>query len=181
MYANLAITMLLGGLWHGASWNFVIWGGLHGVALALHKWFAGALQASIPKPIRAVLGWATTYAFVCMCWIFFRAESLASAMYIVRKIVGLEPGGASWTYAPLFLLLPLVIAAHIVGRLTEHRPTPAHAAPSDDGTPSHVARFGWIEMHFRPGFATAFVLTFWVIALYLFAPLRTSPFIYFQF
>src|SRR3954470_15036641 len=67
MYANLMITMLLGGLWHGASWNFVIWGGLHGLGLVVNRLTSSRLSKS-KGPVRAAFGWLTTYAFVCFCW-----------------------------------------------------------------------------------------------------------------
>jgi len=77
-YFNLMATMLLGGLWHGAAWNFVIWGGLHGVYLAVHRMLAGGER----KPrtgLRAVAGGLVTFHLVCFAWIFFRADSTSDA------------------------------------------------------------------------------------------------------
>ena len=168
-YVNLMITMLLGGLWHGASWNFVIWGGLHGLGLVVHR-LIGSRLPSLPRSLRPLsmfMGWLATYAFVCFCWIFFRAESLESALYIIRKIAGLEAGGASWFYLPLFLFVPLIVAAHVIG-LAEEKVAGDHAAAGRVPLP-------------RSAFAAAAIVTMWVVGICLFAPMRTSPFIYFQF
>jgi len=84
-YVNLMITMLLGGLWHGASWTFVTWGGLHGSYLAAHKAWTEkrALRAAAPFDARSRLKklacWLLTFHLVCLAWIFFRAESFADA------------------------------------------------------------------------------------------------------
>lgn len=88
-YVNLIITMFLGGLWHGASWNFVLWGMLHGVALALHKaWmqFMGRPKGWQSRGIRRVLGVVVTFHFVCFCWIFFRHASFTDAMSMIQQI-----------------------------------------------------------------------------------------------
>lgn len=86
-YLNLLITMLLGGLWHGASWRFMLWGALHGAALALHKWFSEwNLNISFPPKLAQVLGVAITFHFVCFCWIFFRAPDMATAGQVLTQI-----------------------------------------------------------------------------------------------
>jgi D-alanyl-lipoteichoic acid acyltransferase DltB (MBOAT superfamily) len=86
-YLNLVITMLLGGLWHGATWPFAIWGLLHGAALAITR----AWQAWRGR--RPALGWLTraicvfcTYQFVCLTWIFFRSPSTNAALSILQRI-----------------------------------------------------------------------------------------------
>ena len=89
-YLNLIVTMFLGGLWHGASWNFVLWGMLHGVALALHKaWMqlTGRPKGWQSTGVRRVLGVVVTFHFVCFCWIFFRHADFASALAMLRQIV----------------------------------------------------------------------------------------------
>lgn len=88
-YINLIVTMFLGGLWHGASWNFVLWGMLHGVALALHKaWMqlAGRPKGWQSRGIRRVLGVLLTFHFVCFCWIFFRHADLGGALTMLKQI-----------------------------------------------------------------------------------------------
>lgn len=88
-YMNLIITMFLGGLWHGASWNFVLWGMMHGVALALHKgWMAlvGRPKGERPHGIRRFLGMLVTFHSVCFCWIFFRHAEFSSAVDMLKQI-----------------------------------------------------------------------------------------------
>jgi len=87
---NLLTTMLLGGLWHGASFNFIIWGGLHGMALALHKiwmlltngWMDGLKRSWLYQLIALLI----TFHFVCFCWIFFKASDYDTAIVMVQKI-----------------------------------------------------------------------------------------------
>ena len=88
-YLNLIITMFLGGLWHGASWNFVLWGVFHGVALALHKgWMSltGRRKGERSRGIRRFFGTLITFHFVCFCWIFFRHAELSTAVDMLRQI-----------------------------------------------------------------------------------------------
>jgi alginate O-acetyltransferase complex protein AlgI len=85
-YINLMITMLLGGLWHGASWRFFIWGGLHGGALAFHKWIMERKPAFVDK--LKWKGWSVliTFHFVCFCWIFFRASDMEAVGQMLVQI-----------------------------------------------------------------------------------------------
>ena len=122
-YVNLAITMLLGGLWHGASWNFVIWGALHGLYLVVER---------LLRPVLTAWGWtkttlarffsgALTYALVCLAWVFFRAADLGSALSLVGAMFGLGDGGRAmrteyWAALAISLLL---CVAHAVGRNTD--------------------------------------------------------------
>ena len=88
-YINLILTMLLGGLWHGASWNFVVWGGLHGVALALHKFFRNLLgrpKQYRSRGIRKFFAVVLTFHFVCFCWIFFRNSTFEASVTMIRQI-----------------------------------------------------------------------------------------------
>lgn len=92
-YVNLIATMVLGGLWHGASWTFVAWGALHGVALAVHRMLTRGVNTRTPTrtpswPMR-VLGVMLTFHFVCAAWIFFRASSFGHAeLLFVRLFEG---------------------------------------------------------------------------------------------
>ncbi len=88
-YINLIITMFLGGLWHGASWNFVLWGLLHGVALAVHKvWMAVTGQkVGVKRGFWAqTLCVVVTFHFVCLCWIFFRNVDFDNSMAMLTQI-----------------------------------------------------------------------------------------------
>lgn len=91
-YANLMITMVLGGLWHGAGWNFVIWGALHGSYLMVnHAWAAVAERLHFPRGARTwvVLSVVITFAAVCVAWVFFRATDVSRASGIVVAMAGL--------------------------------------------------------------------------------------------
>jgi alginate O-acetyltransferase complex protein AlgI len=94
-YINLFLTMLIGGLWHGASWTFVAWGALHGVALCIHKiWMKLARHDKNYKGtvIGNICSAAVTYVFVCFCWIFFRAENFEVAKNVILGIVTWQSG-----------------------------------------------------------------------------------------
>jgi len=84
-YINLFATFLIGGLWHGAGWMFVIWGALHGLAVVVHRAWRD-LGFKMPM----LVGWLITFNFVNFAWIFFRANDIASAMKVVRGMVGLD-------------------------------------------------------------------------------------------
>ncbi|MEP2757772.1 MAG: MBOAT family O-acyltransferase [Hyphomicrobiales bacterium] len=93
-YANLMITMLLGGLWHGASWTFVFWGGLHGAYLAInHGWSTlsekGNVPNLLPRPAALLLSRTVTLLAVVVAWVFFRAESFSGANNILKGMTGL--------------------------------------------------------------------------------------------
>ncbi|TWT13865.1 MBOAT family protein [Reyranella sp. CPCC 100927] len=92
-YANLMATMLLGGLWHGAAWNFVFWGLLHGLYLAInHGWLA--LQANLERGRTIVLpppmAWLLTFAAVAFAWVFFRSTTAQHAFAMVEGMIGLH-------------------------------------------------------------------------------------------
>ncbi|MCU6434124.1 MBOAT family protein [Undibacterium sp. Jales W-56] len=92
-YANLMTTMVLGGLWHGAGWNFVIWGTLHGVYLiANHAWtsLASALRLPLTSPLWRRLSICITFAAVCFAWVFFRAADFNRASAIIQGMVNMN-------------------------------------------------------------------------------------------
>lgn len=115
-YANLLTVMLLGGLWHGASWNFVIWGGLHGVLLAAERAVPGrSLWWRLPGVVQV----ACTFTLVSLAWVLFRAPDLPGAMDYYARLVGLTDGGdlaalvAGLVWKPLFVVT-LILAALVV-------------------------------------------------------------------
>ncbi len=85
-YRNLLITMLLGGLWHGSHWNFIIWGGIHGLVLSVEKYLSA--NNYFPK-LRSIklLGWLLTFSIVLFAWIFFRSPDLYTAIAIINSIL----------------------------------------------------------------------------------------------
>ena len=77
--------MLLGGLWHGAGWTFVIWGGLHGVYLSINHWWR-----KLKKPLPAFLGWVITFLAVVFSWVLFRAQTLPEGWAIIQTMMGFK-------------------------------------------------------------------------------------------
>jgi len=91
-YANLMVTMLLGGLWHGANWTFVVWGGLHGLFLALHKmWGEWRGEERLPTPAGRFLGWLVTLWLVTLAWVFFRAPDFSTAAVFLKGLATVQP------------------------------------------------------------------------------------------
>jgi hypothetical protein len=112
---NVLITMLLGGLWHGASWNFVVWGGLHGVGLVASRAWQQMQERYRPgfKPHYSPAGSLLTFAFVCFAWIFFRSPDFGVAAAIVGRFGVLAlPSLLTWPYA--VLLGASLLAAHVL-------------------------------------------------------------------
>lgn len=95
-YANLLATMVLGGLWHGASWSFVVWGSLHGLFLVLHQLYRRwcPLQAT-PSGVHQVWAWALTMCAVSLAWVFFRATTWGGALHMFQSMAGLGGGAGA--------------------------------------------------------------------------------------
>ena len=108
---NVMLTMLLGGLWHGAAWTFVIWGGIHGAALVAERAIRGRREDE-PSLMPAWLKRIATFHVVCLAWVFFRADSFAGAWTVLGRLV--TGWGPSPTVTPL---LVAVIAGAIVAQL----------------------------------------------------------------
>lgn len=170
-YVNLMIVMLLGGLWHGANWTFVVWGGMHGVALAIHKAWSARVEPLlantsvwIQKSVSA-LSIATTIVFVLVTWVFFRATATADysafqiSSYMVGKMFGLTDGGGTiWYCAQVLFIFPIFVLSHYLGNYLRDYP------------------------RFRlTSFRGAFTFFFMLELLLIFAPTKQAPFIYFQF
>ena len=103
--ANVVLTMLLGGLWHGAAWNFVAWGGLHGAALAVNGAWARA-----GRRMPAWLGWALTLLFVMLAWVPFRSPDFATAARVYAGMAGFGGGGPVRVEGRYVLLLAAAVA-----------------------------------------------------------------------
>jgi len=86
---NLLLTMLIGGLWHGPSWTFVVWGGLHGFYLIIERGLRAArIGAAWPPALAGMAAWGITQAGVILAWVFFRAADFTTAFHLVRKLIG---------------------------------------------------------------------------------------------
>lgn len=113
-YLNLMLTMLLGGMWHGAGWNFAVWGLLHGAYLMVnHAW--AALAARLGFPVRAS-AWrlpaaALTFAAVCVAWVFFRAADFSQALLIVGAMGGHNGASLPEALAPRVMAIQPVLDA----------------------------------------------------------------------
>ena len=156
-YRNLMLTMLLGGLWHGASWNFVIWGGYHGALLSLER-ILGIRERqrwSIFDPLRVAL----TFALASISWIFFRAATLRDSVYILRRLCSGAHGHILWLHWQLWF----VLAALVLAVLEES--------------------YGWFErLPEAPAwvYASAIAVCLFCLELIGFSG-RAVPFVYFQF
>ena len=159
-YRNLAITMLLGGLWHGASWNFVIWGGLHGLFLAVER-LARVSVADRPVAAFDVLAILRTQLLVGFAWIFFRADSFGNAAEIIGRIVRFD-SGSNLSLDELALLTYAVIAM----------------LAGDFLMRSRIDRGNRVE---RRGVLSGTIAALCMILLIAFSGGEQQPFIYFQF
>ena len=115
-YINLLVTMLLGGLWHGAGWTFLVWGGLHGAYLAgNHLWRGWRSQFSHwPVPVAmaralAILSWAATFLAVVIAWVFFRAKTMAGAGRMLGGLFGASQDSSSYVSPGILRVMDLPI------------------------------------------------------------------------
>jgi alginate O-acetyltransferase complex protein AlgI len=164
-YLNLMLTMLLGGLWHGASWNFVAWGGLHGLGLAVRKASTAVVATRSPsthfvgtRTLPRPLAHAITLLFVVLLWVPFRARDWATTVAMFHQLLWPSPG-VFWIYP--WLLPALLLCA---GTAAQHR-----AGESD------FIRFR--PVHFWGRLQVALAL----LSLIYLTSVGRSPFIYFQF
>jgi alginate O-acetyltransferase complex protein AlgI len=170
---NLMITMLLGGLWHGASWNFVLWGFLHGIALIVHRvWRAFCHKTGMTVPaglaaVTTVLSWAAMQYWVLLTWLTFRIVDTADMLYALNKFVlfdfSLSVKNIGLSTISLFSTLTILAAFLAV-----------HAYSWWCG--GLDKRLAWAPMWLT---APACVLV--GMLFYFFWPLTDVPFIYFQF
>ena len=162
-YRNLMLTMVLGGLWHGASWNFVVWGALHGGALAAtrmwQRWREKAGQGE-ERMLGRVLATVATFHFVCLAWIFFRAPTFAHATLALEQMAH-----GAWRLDHIAPKVVPVIAAAMA----------LHFVPKD-----WEARVR--ELFVRtPAAVQGLVLAAAALAIHLAASAKPEPFVYGQF
>ena len=159
-YRNLMITMLLGGLWHGASWNFVIWGGLHGLALAGTRMWQRARGERQGSRAWNVIAVVLTFHYVCFAWIFFRAPTFAHAMVAVGRLFRLTGGTVN--------LSARVMGVLLVGLVAHFVPRRAYDA----------LRERFVQ---TPAIAQGIALALVAYALHRVAGAKAEPFVYGQF
>ncbi len=158
-YVNLMATMVLGGLWHGASWNFVVWGTLHGLFLVVHRRVRGGSVSDDPLAWRDLPSVAATFGAVCFAWVFFRAPDFTTSRAVLRQLF-FERG--EWSMPDtLFVLGAFVVMLAIDG-----------LARSRVLAPRLLTE--------RPALAGALV-SLTVVGVALFSGGAPRPFVYFQF
>ena len=159
-YRNLMLTMLLGGLWHGASWNFVTWGGYHGSLLSVERMFRGKQSQpdsgwTVFYPFQALV----TFALVMIGWVFFRAVNLHDSVYVLRQMFS---GGAGAALMPVWLMA-LAFVTLLLALLEEKKQ--------------------WFEkIALGPAWAYGLVCAFLLLCVEMIGFSETPlPFVYFQF
>jgi len=132
-YANLMITMLLGGLWHGASWTFVVWGGLHGAYLAIERW--------LRRP-PGVLG---TFTVITVTWVFFRAHTFAAAWDLLKSMAGASGAAHAVLYWNDITVVALIVGAML---LTHWRMRSTRLEAVVAAAPAWTVVLAWASMAF---------------------------------
>jgi len=158
-YANLIITMLLGGLWHGANWTFVVWGALHGFWLAVERFFTERWQAPMPAKLSVAVSRFLTLTVVGLGWIFFRAPTVGHATAMIADLANLH-----WSHEYLPILAFMAVLGSIVVA------TDLLLEQNDEEYP----------LQHRPVFGPAFAAVL-LLATSLFGALNSNAFIYFRF
>jgi D-alanyl-lipoteichoic acid acyltransferase DltB (MBOAT superfamily) len=153
------LSMLLGGLWHGASWHFVFWGFWQGLGLAVHKLVSGK-EGTSTKTSFNPLAWAVTLLFIMIGWVFFRAQNFETALVMLGRLFLWENLAISWIFSPMYLIVPIIAIAHIIGYQRYQKRYPKVQLLSYSG-------------------ATIFM--FVLLGTVLFYFYNPQPFIYFQF
>ncbi len=156
---NLMLTMILGGLWHGASWTFVFWGFLHGAYLVLERY----AQKFIPRfytstnSLVVFLRWGIVFHAVCFAWIFFRAASFSDAAAVIKNIASLFNG--VFVFTPLISFLVLFAGMHFLGNRYHTKQRLADA----------------------PAWLCGLTLGIALCVMWIYTPAEHKAFIYFQF
>lgn len=168
-YVNLLVTMVLGGLWHGASWTFVLWGGVHGVLLMLnHAW--RFLFGRFEIPFAGPISWLLTFVSVILAWVLFRAESIKVAMVIYGGLLGRN--GVDDFSADLRLLFVIAVGFAILLACKNTQQIFGYAAPE-------IGPDGLCQAtHWYWAISLLMGMALFLCMLRIGAP---SPFLYFQF
>ncbi len=171
-YFNLLITMILGGLWHGANWTFVVWGALHGVALCIHKIFRKALKTPKNKEssgFKAIASIILNFIFVSLCWIFFRADSFEKAIEILGKVF-VWSDGLFQPYTWFFAAVVLIMLYTLYCKFQSRRDNLNNQKTS--------SKYIILNLNTFVGLVVFFVAAMLTLGL---AYTNSNPFIYFQF
>jgi alginate O-acetyltransferase complex protein AlgI len=144
-YFALMLTMLLGGLWHGASWTFVVWGGLHGLYLASERALRQRFSSYSPGPIMLIFLSLLTYALINLTWVFFRAKSFGKAWTVLHGMLGLNAGAAKVLPTPHIVLVTLIVGGIVIAHHVMRRQTLESAIAR---TPAAVLAIVWSLMLF---------------------------------
>ncbi len=162
-YLNLMITMVLGGLWHGASWNFVFWGFLHGLGLAFDKVWLGwrFTQTRLMK----FVGTIVTFHFVSFCWIFFRSRSFDNSWLILGRIVGEFKAPLFWQWIDGYRMVAILIGLGYIFHWL----------------PDKLVRKSEAVLCYVPVMVQSVFLAFIIWLLFQARSADIQPFIYFQF
>ncbi|MFI5377945.1 MAG: MBOAT family O-acyltransferase [Tepidisphaerales bacterium] len=161
-YYNLAVVMLLGGLWHGAKWNFIFWGGYHGVLLIWERWRGKqSLYGRLPPSLRI----AITFLLVLFSWVLFRADNLTEAIRYFGAMSGLRPGTPASALLAADIYTPMAVLAMFLCGLFVFQPTQAHEWAQKPQTWPRVA----------------VLVPLFVFSLIVMSSQAFNPFLYFQF
>jgi len=178
-HRNLFLTMALGGLWHGASWSFVVWGVYHGLALIIHREFTffrdsiAPLKEFCKGKVFHLMSVILTFHVVCIGWVFFRVENIGTAFSIVKKMVLMKPIYAAAEQGQFFVLkenMPVVVPVvllMVAVLLVQNLPV------------SYLNSKSFFKS--LPAPVKAVFCTVLLFALITFIPDDSKPFIYFQF
>jgi alginate O-acetyltransferase complex protein AlgI len=192
-YGNLLVTMLLGGLWHGAGWNFLVWGGLHGVYLCInHLWHERRRKPSTSAagaPATA-LSWAITFFAVVIAWVFFRAKTAEGAWQMLGGLFGLGAGSSAYASPRVLRLMDLPVQVGEQSLLLIGGGAVAAALAIAVFLPNVPQLFGYREfrraperaswLRWRPNGVWALVSAL-ALAISLFGMWQRLEFLYFQF
>lgn len=164
-YVNNFLTMLIGGLWHGAAWKFVFWGAMHGAALAVHKACMPVLKRIPDNFLVSLLSWLVTFIYVSLLWVFFRAASFEDSVKIIHNIFI----DFQWNQIPQFFEVRMVWCIMMLALVV------AHFIPQK-----------WVDVC-----GAVYIKANWIVKLLVFVIVvqlvvefmseEVSPFIYFQF
>lgn len=160
-FINLMLTMLLGGLWHGAAWTFIFWGGLHGAALSIQRVVDMVKFKNVgisSKFMKGIVGWAVTFLTVLIAWVFFRAQTFEKSILYLKRMF-LMSSGISWFYPMAVIIVIGMFIAHVFFVL------------------NHEKR---LKLPIN-NIISPIILFFMLFLVIVFHPTSFNPFIYFQF